>query len=512
MIVPLLSGILAALSFPTRLGSFSLFWGALAWFALVPALVALERESSIRQSFRQGFLLGIGLYALSLYWIFIAMFRFGGVPWWGSLIALSLLVTILSLFLGGVFSLAQFLKRKGVSLGFSLPILWILQDWVRNYFPLNGFSWSSLAYSQGEFLNLIQIVDLTGPYGVTFLILLNNFLLASVFLFFKRERKLPKRLVSVLVLLLIAAFLYSSWRERQIEKITSSLPEKRIALIQGNVFQEAKWEADEMDEIIQLHLRLSHEAEKVSPDLILWPEAAYPVVVGPKDARLVGFHFKTPFLVGAVTYDGTLPEVWPVPAESDFQLYNTALLVGPDGTIRDRYRKNHLVPMGEYVPLKKLLFFLDKIVPGIVDFSPGGEWNLIEVAGMKIGITICYEDLFPEISRRFVKQGADFLVNLTNDGWYEKSSAIGQHAEFSRFRAIENRRFLARATNTGVTALYDPTGRIVVQAPLFGEAILPATVKLGGPMTFYTRFGDLFIWVCLGFLLLVLLKRLKKRS
>lgn len=509
MIAPLLSGILAALSFPTRIGSFSFFCGTLAWFALVPALVSLEREQSIRRSFRQGFLLGIGLYALSLYWIFIAMFRFGGVPWWGSLIALSLLVIILSLFLGGVFSLAQLLKRKGVSLGFSLPILWILQDWVRNYFPLNGFSWSSLAYSQGTFLNLIQIVDLTGPYGVTFLILLNNFLLASVFLFFKRERKLPKRLVSVLVLLLIVAFLYSSWRRSQMEKIVSSLPEKRIALIQGNVFQEAKWEADEMDEIIQLHLRLSHEAEKVSPDLILWPEAAYPVVVGPKEARLVGFHFKTPFLVGAVTYDGTLPEVWPVSQKSDFRLYNTALLVRSDGTIEDHYRKNHLVPMGEYVPLKKLLFFLEKIVPGIVDFSPGGEWNLIEVAGMKIGITICYEDLFPEISRRFVEKGADLLVNLTNDGWYEKSSAIGQHAEFSRFRAIENRRFLARATNTGVTALYDPTGRTVVQAPLFGEAILPVSIRLGGPTTFYRKWGDLFVGG-LGFLLLVSLKRFKK--
>jgi apolipoprotein N-acyltransferase len=167
------------------------------------------------------------------------------------------------------------------------------------------------------------------------------------------------------------------------------------------------------------------------------------------------------------------------------------------------YHKVHLVPLGEYVPLKNVLGFLDKVVPAIGDFVPGKTHKLMTFKEKPYGVTICYEDLFPEISRSFVLQGADFLTNMTNDAWYNDSSAQWQHLRFSQFRAIENRRSMLRSTNTGLSAIIDPVGRIRAQLPPFQEGVLVQKIPIGGPTSIYTRFGDV-LWLGIFVLLLVI--------
>lgn len=514
--MPVLSGLLAGLSFPALL-KISFSWGPLAWFALVPVYLRLfSGNRKGRAVFWEGWITGLCLYGVSLYWVFIAMHVYGGVSTGVSLAGLFLLIAVLAFFLAGSFWAAHFFRQWGVPAAVAFPACWVLQDWVRNFFPFGGFSWSSLAYSQGGFLSLIQIADLTGPYGVTFLILLTNVLFGEVVLFLRKKRKvpappaLPVRLGIVTVFLVGGALLYGPLRSRQVQTYFQKQPETKLALIQGNIPQEEKWLEEETLQLIQMHLSLSEKAQKeYRPDLILWPEAAYAAAIPPDIVRIgLVDRLRTPLLFGAVSYEGEIPEEWPPPTLSEFVLHNSAFLIEPGGFIAGQYDKNHLVPLGEYVPLKKVFFFVNKLVPGFTDFSPGKRFNLLETGPLKLGVTICFEDLFPEIARRFVRQGANLLVNLTNDAWYEKSSAILQHVEFSRFRAIENRRYLARATNTGVTTVFDPTGREVARAALFEEATLPATLKLGGPTTFYTRFGDLFV---LGLGLILFAPFLKRR-
>lgn len=498
----IISGILLAFSLPALFGDFSLHLGGLAWIGLVPLYLSLASEEKVKRSFWKGFLCGVPLYGISLYWILIALHVHGGVSIFFSLFALAVLVVILSLYLGGATALASVLKNRGLSLSWGLPPCWILQDWVRNFFPFGGFSWSSLAYGQGDRLAFLQIADLTGPYGVAFLILMANVLFGEIFLFLRKKGKPPFKPALFFTFILAMTLLYGKLRIDQIQRMIPSLPEKKLALVQGNVPQSEKWDPENIGELIEGHLELSKKSEaEHGPDLIIWPEASYPAVISDDFYQLkVIDALKTPLLMGVVSYGGVIPDEWPPPPGWDFRLYNSAMVIRPGGYLEAIYHKNHLVPMGEYVPLGRLFFFVEKLVEGLVDFTPGERFNLLEVAGMKIGATICYEDLFPEISRRFVREGADFLVNLTNDAWYEKSSAVLQHVEFSRLRAIENRRYLARATNTGVTAIFDPLGNIVSKAPLFEQTVLSSTVRLGGPTTFYSRCGDLFLYSGLVFL------------
>ncbi|MBI4374046.1 MAG: apolipoprotein N-acyltransferase [Deltaproteobacteria bacterium] len=499
----IISGTLLGFSLPALFNGVSFHSDSLAWVGLVPVYLSLATEEGPWRALWKGLLCGFFLYGISLYWIFIALHTHGEISVFFSLVALVLLVGFLSLYLGGVFALTVFLKNRGVPLPWTLPICWLLQDWLRNFFPFGGFSWSSLAYSQGESLNLIQIADLTGPYGVTFLILVSNSLFGEVILFLKKKGRPPWVAATFFTFLICGTLGYAKFRTAQLGPLIDSLPEKKLALVQGNIPQSEKWEPENIEELLNDHLELSRLAEKeYRPDLILWPEASYPAVASEEAARFqVIDQLKTPLLMGVVSYDGVIPDDWPPPAGWGFHLYNSAMLIRPGGYPEAVYHKNHLVPMGEYVPLPRLLFFMEKLVFGMADFTPGGRFHLMDTGAMKIGVTICYEDLFPEIARRFTRGGANLLVNITNDAWYEKSSAVPQHVEFSRFRAIENRRYLARATNTGITAVFDPLGQEVVRAPLFEKAVLPAIVRLGGPISFYTRHGDLFVYLC--FLILV---------
>ena len=494
----LLSGLLSGLTLPAAFGSFRFpDLGFLAWVALFPLYLSLSNAST-GAAFRRGLAWGIAFYGVSLYWIFIAMHTYGEIPVWGSLLGLAASVLIESLFSAAACGLAAGGSRRRIPLFILFPLAWVIQDFARTYIPFGGNSWASLVYTQRSFLSLLQILDLTGIYGIIFLLALSNALAGEVWLCLRKRRSFPMKLAASFLILFLTALVYGRSRLSSVKKDLASRETMRISLVQGNIPQEEKWLEEKIEEIIARHLVLSGEVE--NPDLIVWPEAAYPAVVPPEIIRIDFFKdLKVPLLAGVVSYEGRIPLAWPPdPDDKSFALYNSAFLFEPGGYIAGRYHKNHLVPMGEYVPLGRFLFFLNRIVPSISSFTPGKELNLLTVSeDINFGVTICYEDLFPGISRSFTRQGADFLVNLTNDAWYERSSAVYQHFDFSRYRAVENRRSMVRATNTGVTGFFLPTGEVLASAPLFTEAVLAADVPLGGPVSFYTRFGDLFAWGCL---------------
>lgn len=515
MILAIVSGILSAISLPTVIGGRLLpDLGILAWIALVPLYLVLAK-AGVKRSFRLGFVYGLVHFGTSLYWIFIALHKYGEAPVPLALFTLGLAVAIEAVFPAVACVLAVSIARakRGVPLSVSFILSWVVFEFFRTYLPFGGFAWANMVYSQRSFLTLLQSLDLTGVYGPLFLLLMANAVGGEVALRCRDSgRYLPVKMAAIFGVLLVVTLTYGHFRSGQVSRFMQKAETIKISLIQGNIPQEEKWLEEKIEEIIARHLVLTEESEKGSPDLVIWPEAAFPAVIPPGILQVEELKgVKTPLLMGVVTYEGVIPEHWPPKREDHFSLHNSAVLLEPGGFIADRYHKVHLVPMGEYVPLENVFSFMGRIVPAMSSFSPGEGWYLMNLENYKFGVTICYEDLFPEISRSFTRQGADFLVNLTNDGWYENSSAVFQHLDFSRFRAIENRRAMVRATNTGRTAFFSPTGEITASLPAFEEAIVEAPVPIGGPGSFYTRFGDLFAWSCVGMLGLIVIRGILAR-
>jgi apolipoprotein N-acyltransferase len=249
---------------------------------------------------------------------------------------------------------------------------------------------------------------------------------------------------------------------------------------------------------IELYRRLSLEAATNTPTLIVWPETAAPFFFRYEPAlrgRVLDIAAETGsyLLVGSPDVERAS-----VGAEGD-RYYNSAFLVSPNRELLGKYDKIHMVPFGEYVPLKSILFFVHKLAYGIGDFEPGRTHTVFHLPRGRFGVTICYEVIFPDQVRRYVKQGADFLVNITNDAWFGRSAAPGQHLAMAALRAAENRRYLIRAANTGISAIIDPTGRIVKASDIFVPAVISGRIQLRRGETFYTRYGDLFAWLCVAF-------------
>jgi apolipoprotein N-acyltransferase len=442
------------------------------------------------------------------------MHRYGEVSLWGSFLGLILMIVVFALFPAVAAAGAVFLKRRGAPLGWSWIFCTAALEFLRNYIPLGGFPWASIAYSQRSFVMLLQILDVTGIYGILLLILLANVALGEMVGWFARKGKARLAPTWVFICLFVAALTYGHFRLAEVRKDVAARPTLSVGIVQGNIPQEEKWVDEKIGAIIDHHMELTERLQRKSPDLIFWPEAAFPAVLPPEITKIAELKGLTvPLLMGVVRYDGVIPEDWPPKDPYSFRLYNSAVLVGPEGEIEDRYDKVHLVPVGEYVPLEDVFPFMHDIVPAMSSFTVGSGFHLMEAAGRKFGVTICYEDLFPQISRMFTDQGADFLVNLTNDGWYERSSAVFQHFDFSRYRAVENRRAMVRVTNTGVTAVFSPTGEIFESAvlPPFQEGTLSTRVPLGGLGSFYRRFGDWLAWVCVAALVLLCGKALFTR-
>jgi apolipoprotein N-acyltransferase len=436
--------------------------------------------------FRSGFAAGVGFFGPVLYWLNIVMTTYGKMHPLFSVVAYLLLVAYLALFFATTtWAACRLRERLGMSPLLTLPVLWVALEFLRS-FLLSGFPWASLGYAQQSHLVLIQSVDLFGVYGLSFLLVLVNAALAGLILAVARRSlpKLPWRGLAVAALLFAANLGYGYFRLAQdLDGRERTLP---VTLIQGNIDQSVKWNPANQQNTVAIYRRLSLAAiGEQRTDLIIWPESATPFYfqdAGPlNDAVVATARTANAWLLfGSPAYEFV---------NRRSRYLNSAFLLSAEGQTLGRSDKVHLVPFGEYVPLGKYLPFIDKLVVGIGDFSPG-TIRPLPMNGAEVGVLVCYEAIFPELAREWVRQGSDLLMNITNDAWFGRSSAPYQHLAMTRFRAIENRIWIARAANTGISAFIAPSGRITARSPIFETLYLQSEVGLGARPTLYTRFGD----------------------
>jgi apolipoprotein N-acyltransferase len=485
-----LSGVLVVLSFPI----FDFY--PLAWIAFVPLLLSLW-EKSPRKAFTAGYIFGLVYFFGTLYWIYYSINHYGGVSFLSSLA----IVVLLCLYLGLYPALFSFLfvkviRRTKLPALFIAPVLWVVLEFARSY-AFTGFPWASIGYSQDRFLHMIQIADITGIYGISFLVLAVNGAIADVFLLRKRISDMPLFPISytvvglVLLLLVIAgSFGYSHWRLSQ-ERPGNTI---RISLVQGDIEQDKKWEPSYQNEVLVTYFDLSRKALASSPQMIVWPETALPFIFDYNETntkKLTAFQqgLGTDLLFGTILVKEQ--------SAGKTLLSNSAVLLDKEGKNIYEYDKIHLVPFGEYVPLKSVLFFIDKLVTGIGDYVPGKRYERAETRFGSFGTLICYEIIFPGLVRKFYTKGGDFMVNITNDAWFGKTSGPYQHFSMAVFRAIENRKPVVRCANTGISGFIDSSGRVLARTPLFQRLVLPGTVTTDETLTFYTKYGDLFSYLCI---------------
>jgi len=483
--------------------------GLLAWVALIPLHIALDGLSRRRQAFWLGWLAGIICSTGIMSWVVTAMHTYGKVPLVFSYGIMLLLTAYLGLYVGiysaGVVWFRMLIPRYGL---FAAPCLWVTLELLRTY-VLSGLPWSLLGYSQYRQLDMIQIADHLGVYGVSFLIVLTNVALAELYLWLMplfrgfRPARLPWELVTTAAMLVGLSWAYSTSLITS-EAMEGSKAALQVGVVQPNIDQAVKWDQAFREETLQRYDRLT-ESFGYGVDLVVWPEAATPFIYEREPVyqlQLVAManRVSAPLLFGspAVRFD---PERKPF-------LLNSAYLLSPDGELLGRYDKQHLVPFGEYIPLKSsLLFFLEKMVEGIGDFQAGPgptilSFQLKESQGgtparrVKFGVVICYEVIFPDLVRRIASSGAEFLVTITNDAWFGDSSAPAQHFSMVVFRSVENHLAFARAANTGISGFIDPFGRIIVASPTFTQTALQAEIPVRQTKTFYSRHGDVFAYGC----------------
>ena len=488
-----LSGVLCFLSFPR----FDLEF--LAWIALVPLFLALENQT-VRKSFGLGWLAGTVYFLGTVHWVTNTMIRYGKLPAVLSYPVMMVFVVYLGLYVAAFASLFVFLRRRtAFPAVLSAPALWISLELLRTY-ALSGFPWAALGYSQYLSLTVIQIADITGVYGVSFLIVIVNVAIARGTILLRDRKFQPSSWRPVVAVFLLVALDLGYGARRLAEDKASDPPTIRVGVVQANIPQDVKWDARFRQETINRYERLTHDLASQSVGLVVWPEAAVPFL----------FEEDRPFtkqVVDLVRAD-RVPLLFGSPAvttiENRMRMFNSAYLLSADGQVMGRYDKMHLVPFGEYVPLSTLLFFVDKMVEGIGDFLPGRDYTLFELPEAKFGAVICFEVIFPDLVRRFVKEGAQWMATITNDAWFGDSSAPYQHFSMVVFRAVENRVPFARAANTGVSGFIDRTGRIWKTSGIFVEAALADTLRLRTQTTFYTRYGDVFAYGCVIITLLMI--------
>jgi apolipoprotein N-acyltransferase len=503
----LTSGFLLTCAFP-KIG---LEW--LAWIALIPLLAAL-RHRSPKEGFVLGLIAGAAHYLTLLYWLVPTMKNYGYLPWFLCAAILILFSLYLSIFTA-VFSAGLVrLSRTPVSCFLMIPIFWVSMDYLRS-FLFTGFPWAFIGYTQHRHLHLIQISDLFGVYGVSFWIAAVNGLVLLLLLHVLKlawhgervtRRFLSGSLAAVCVLSCMAWW-YGDRRIAEIDRLAAGAVSVPVAIVQGNIDQEKKWDQAFQRETIDIYLRLSLSAKSPKPDLVVWPETATPFYLG-RDKRLTKMviggirQAQTDFLIGSPSYEKRHDVV---------EYYNSAFLIGSKGDPMGRYDKVHLVPFGEYVPFKQWVPFFGKIVAHVGDFWPGEKGQTVVWDEFRLGVQICYEIIFPHLSRGLVKNGADLLINITNDAWYGDTSAPYQHFSMTVFRAVENRRCLIRSANTGISGFVDPVGRVVASSPLFKESVITSPTPMLTHKTVYTRFGDVFALGCLGVVLTVGVIRQRKK-
>jgi len=457
----------------------------LAWVAFIPLFCLVRAGGTLRRAFFLGWLAGGVTSLLGFYWLSYTIRVFGGFSYGLS----GFIFLVFAAYAALPFALHSLLVRRfGLGPLCLFPaIFWVvIEFWFPHLFPWH------LANSQSEFLPLIQSADLVGPYGTSFLLAwLNTTLYALVFSPGGRGR-VRLREMGVLSLVLLGALVYGYLRLSGVEADMRSARSLTVAAIQGSIDIQHKWSAAHLESNLKSYQDLTRKIQDV--DLVLWPETAVELWVPENIARvppelIPALDRDTTLIFGARSFRGN-------PAVPNLKAFNSAFLVDSQGRALSYYHKQVLLAFGEYIPFGSVLSKLPGIPPLGDGFTPGdGPRTLALPSGIKVAPLICYEDLMPDLARRFVaEKGANLLVNLTNDAWFGDTVAPWQHARLARWRAIETRRTLVRVTNTGLTTVINARGEMVQNLPVFSSGALTATVEILEGETPYVRFGDWFAW------------------
>lgn len=496
--LPFLSALLLFFSF----APFDLFF--LTWFAFIPLFFFLFNTKDYKTTLKGGFIFGFFYFFGNTYWIYHSLYNFGSVPLILSIAIVALLACYLALY-PTVFSLIyKNLIRSNLPTAFYAPFIWVSLEVIRTYL-FTGFPWAVVGYSQYKFLTIIQISDITGVYGVSYLILLFNCFIFDFILFksLKKQHPLVSHIPIVIssflvILIFILSITYG------LKKLGESINEKSftVALIQGSIPQQQKWDFKKAEDIISIYKNLTIEARKYSPQIVVWPETAVPFIFEKNK-------YFTNDLLNFVKNEKIYLLFGTIMERQKDKFTNSAVLINPDGEIVYFYDKIHLVPFGEYVPLRKILFFIDKLTVGIGDYEKGDSFSVGITPFGRFATLICYEIIFPEQVKKFCQKGINFIVNITNDAWFGNTSGPYQHFAISVFRAVENRKPLIRTANSGISGLIDDRGRVLYKTKLFERTYIVFEIKTNNKITFFAKYGEFFTYVCFVFSLIFTIGNIK---
>jgi apolipoprotein N-acyltransferase len=488
----LFSAALQILSFPLP------NWYALSWISIAPLLIAilhardpetLQLDESRKlvparpwQGFLLGYACGVLWYLGTCYWVYDTMHQYGGLSAPVGLLVLLLFALYLGLYHGLFGLLVSVLARKDSGNRLALlaaPFLWVAIELART--RISGFPWDLMGITQVDNIPLTRIATVTGVYGLSFEILLVNVAFAATFLVHRSRRRM------LMITSLAAALLLQTGRWLALPPVFA---DHTAVLLQQNlsVGGNEAWTDDQMHSALREFSALSLNPQAKPPDLIVWPESPAPFQTNDPSFRQpiseLARKANTWLVIGSIGVDN--PQT----------IFNSASLISPAGDWTARYSKIHLVPFGEYVPFASVFSFASGLTEAVGNFTRGALHAAVQAGNQRLGIFICYESIFPNEVRQLVADGADVLVNISNDGWYGDSGAWSQHLNQARMRAVENNRWLLRDTNTGLTASIDPYGRIVARLERKTRAALVAPYALTKVTTFYSRHGDWFAYLC----------------
>ena len=495
------SGVLLALSFP-KFGH-----PAFGWIALAPLLLSLTLDVSLLRAFVLGLACGVIYFGGTLYWMSGVMAVYGGLHPLVAALINALFIAYVALF-PALFALLmrRLLIAHGARALMAAPLVWTTAELGRAYL-FTGFPWVLLGYSQTTVLPVAQLASLLGVFAVSGLVASTSAALVSAVV---RRTHVPAAAVVVLVAAIAA---WGSVRIRAAELTRLGQP-IRVGLVQGNVDQAEKWDGARGAAIFDAYVNMTRQAIGRGAKLVIWPESSTPFrfeedILGAARIRTLARDARVPIILGSDHIE------WSGAGASRVadKAFNSAFLVRPDGTNGGMYRKMHLVPWGEYVPLKDLLFFVGPLVESIgTGFVAGDEVTLLPMDGHLVSVAICYEVIYPDLVRKFVRGGSELLTTITNDAWFGPTSAPYQHFEQASMRAIEEGRYLVRSANTGVSGIVDPYGRVLERTGIYQPAVVVGDARLLTEATIYSRVGDVFAYAsAVATLVLVLVSAAGRR-
>ncbi|MGC9324056.1 MAG: apolipoprotein N-acyltransferase [Desulfomonilia bacterium] len=467
LLLAILAGLLYAFSFP----SFGLWY--CAWVFAVPLFLAVDGKTS-REAVFYGLISGLIAWAGTLYWIAYVMDFYGGMSLFPASILLFLLLAYLSVYFG-IFAWASRMLGRSRYAFILLPGVWIFLELIRSYLVFSGFPWALVGHSQLPFTSLVQVAEIGGVYLISGMVVMGN-----VALYQMLRRKYLAGAVTVCLVILACA--WGHWRV-QVQYPTARSDVLKAAVAQANIPQDEKWRPETVTPTIDTYIRLTEDAESQGAELVVWPETACPFYLFRNwelTTRILDLSKKVEadLLVGSPAFEGD-------------KFYNRVWLLRK-GSIEGFYDKVHLVPFGEYLPFADILEpVFGNLTQGVGDFSAAGMIHPIE----DIGVLICFESIFPDLSRQVCRAGATYLVNVSNDAWFRTWSTPEQHLQMAAFRAIETRRWLLRSVNHGISAIVDPYGRIVSRIDLLEEGVIMEDIAKRTDLTFHTRFGPVICWI-----------------